>query len=326
MKDAIDNVINKAIRKPGDDTNLLYIPYDGNFEWMMSSVPVRLYAPSNSLSREWPCNNFPQSLNWLPAGANFIPNRIDIQAVVVNFRKEAVHNAAGIAHRFHVPLVIVDHELPTKEASSNLKRFINSQLPPGSVYVTPHSMVNESWAYSDTMESYNIPYGFEKQEQSIKQNDVLVVGDYAPEDAGLLSELLNCHTKVMGIGHNGSRTTPYTSMKDLIYHMSNSQVCVVIFQEHRPPFFAMLAAACGCAVVTNRTRWTESVFENKTNAILFDNIDSVKRLVRELIHSDTLDDMALAGQEMIERDHSINKFRDGWIDLLNDLSTRIYIR
>lgn len=326
MKNSVDNVVHSAMRSIGEQLNCIYFPYNGHFEWMLKSTTMKLHCPKDSLVHEWPCNNWPENTNWLPGGIEFIPNRIDIDAIIVNWRKDQSLKAEKIADIFHLPLIIIDHELPSEESNTNLRKYVNSRMPKKAVFVSVSNVVNDEWKYNKEMEVVQIPYGFSVPEAITKENDVLVVGDYHADDTELLNEMLNSHPNTKCLGYNG-HGVPYKTLDEITIEMAKSKICITASESTCPPFLAMTAAAAGCAVVTNQTRWTKCIFEHNDTVMFFDSVKDIKKHIRTLItNKSKLDDMAMKGKQIIIDNYSIEKFRQNWINFMADISTRIYTR
>ncbi len=328
MKSSMDHVIHTAIHKEGGELNLIYMPYDGMFEWMMSTLPYKLYAPQNTSVYQWQCNNWPSNINWMPQGVKALPNRGDISGVVVNWRKDHAFTGEQMADQFHIPLIMVEHELPDASANQNLRNFVNSKMPNKAVFVTTHRVVRDEWDLDDSMEAFNIPYGFVVQDNKdiLKDKEVLVVGDYSRGDSQMLEEMLSCVPDVTGIGYNQG-TKEYSTLNEIILQMRRYKICITASQPNRPPLLAMMAAACGCAVVTNETRWTKAIFTEGKTALFFDAVSEIKKLVRTLTQSSELvDDMSIRSRKMIFKDHSMSAFIKNWTNLIQTLSKRVYIR
>lgn len=326
MKSSVDHVIHSTLRKHADELNCIYFPYNGFYEWMLNSVPMRLHCPKDTLVHEWPCKHWKDNINWLPGGVEVIPNRIDIDAIIVNWRKEVPFIADKIAQQLHISSIIIDHELPAENANKNLRKYVNSRMPSKSVFISCSSLLSDEWAYNDNMEVIEIPYGFKIPDAIAKENEVLVVGDYNYYDTQLLNEMLNAHPNTKCLGYNG-HGNKYKSMDEVISEMSKSLVCIMASESTIPPFLAMAAAASGCAIVTNSTRWTNHVFKHGESAMFFDSMPDIKKHVRSLLNNkNKLEDIMMQGKQNIIDNYSMKKFQENWISLMLDISKRIYKR
>lgn len=326
MKNQVDQVIHAATKKPEDEVRVLYLGYNGWFESLFGGTGITCYTAEDSNLYEWG-GVLPSNFNVLPKGMTFIPNRIDIDAIICNSRKTQVFNAAKLADAFHLPLILIEHELPGTSANKKLRQYVNSRLPERCVHVFPHEFVKEEWALGEDKESHIIPYGFHIPKQALRNNSVAVVGDYGMADYGLLEAMMNCSPEVVGMGNNPGVTVPYKSIGDVMRLLSESYVCVTACTPSAPPFLAMLAMACGALTITNRTRWTEKIIEDGKTGLLFDSATDIKRMVKSITaDKDKLDNIALRGQKYITQNYEMSPFSQQWHKLIQTLITRTYKR
>lgn len=321
MKTAVDQVIHSAIKKDAH-LNLLYMGYDGWFESLLLSPEINFYCPQDATLYERNAQ-LPINFTLMPKGMNYIPNRIDIDGVVCNSRVQQVQSAFQIAESFHVPLILIEHELPMASSKEKLRRYVNSRLP-RCTKVCTHNLVKEEWFLEDTKV---IPYGFPVAGNNIKNNKVLVVGDYHQADYGMLNTMMSCHSTVVGLGYNNGLTQEYKSYKDVFEHMTQSDICVVASQGHKPPLIALFAMAAGCVVVTNKTRWSERLITHEKDGILFEKSSEIKKVVRHLLqHESLVDDISLAARQNIRENHPHKEFVDGYINLIKEKTKEVYVR
>ncbi len=328
MKSGIDHVIHAAMRKNLEQFNVLYFPYDGWNEWMFNNTDIKAYTAKDALVYDWPCDDWPDNINMLPKGMLQIPNRIDLDAVVCNFRKDQVFQAEKIANIYHIPLILVDHELPNKSSNDNLRRYVHSRMPKQTIFVATHGIVVNEWKYpKEGCDAFVIPYGFVCERRALKSNDVLVIGDFSPEDRPLLNDMMNSDANVKGIGYNPRVTEPYSSFKEVENHLRTSRIVITASPETRPPMLALMAMAMGCVVITNKTRWTDTVIAHEENGMLFERSSDIKKIVKTLLNDhDLTRQLAGRGQEYIIDQFSPKKYVDSWTHLLRKVTKKVYIR
>lgn len=325
MKTSIDHVIHAAMRKRGDNINVLYMGYDGWFESLFSLSAVMCYIGEDSLCYEW-TGTLPSTYTLLPRGMNYIPNRVDIDVVICNSRQDQVYKAAHIADMYHLPLILVEHELPGRQSSEKLRQYVNSRLPDRCFHVVPDQFVADEW-YLEDKETKVIPYGFPEAPISIKKHNVLVAGDYTPEDYGLLEALINCNPDTVTIGNNPGMTKGYEKLTEVTEAMSECYICITATNDTKSPIVPMLAMSTGSAVICNRTRWSERIIEHGKNGFLFDSVSEVKKIVRDLVRDkDLIESVGLKAKKQIAQEHSYKDFHDNWTGLIHELATRTYKR
>jgi glycosyltransferase involved in cell wall biosynthesis len=324
MKTQVDHVIHSAIRKPEDSINVLYMGYDGWFESLFSLSAVMCYMSQDGLCYEWG-GVLPNTYTVLPKGMAYIPNRIDIDMIICNSRQEQTFKAAEVADAYHIPLVLIEHELPGSTSSPKLRKYVNSRLPERCYHVVPDQMVADEWYLEK--DTHVIPYGLPYAPANIRKHNVLVAGDYNHDDYGLLNALINCNPDTATIGNNPGLTQPYKNLSDVVEAMSECYICITALSETKSPIVPMLAMSTGAVVICNRTKWTEHIIEDGKNGFLFDSVSDVKKIVRKLVNDkDLIEEIGTAAQRKIVSQHPYQTFNDNWIKLIHELSTRTYKR
>lgn len=326
MKTQVDQVVYASTRKPEEDIRVLYIGYNGWFENIFANTGILCYMAEDSNLHEW-YGELPNNFTILPKGMTFIPNRIDIDAIICNSRRTQIFTAAQIADGLHLPLILIEHELPASTASEKLRKYVNSRLPKRCIHVAPNSLIKDEWKLEEDKEVYIIPYGFQTPEQRLRNNNVAVIGDYSPEDNVLLEAMLNCNPEVVGMGNNPGVTTPYKDIGDVVRLLSESYICVTASTLSTPPLLAMLAMSCGAVVVTNKTKWTEQIIENDKTGYLFEKSTEIKKIVKNIVSNrDKMENVSVRAQKYIMKHYNISTFVELWRDLIKRLITRTYVR
>jgi len=315
MKSALDHVIHSVLRKDEDPINILYFGYDGWFESMISKIPnTKFYVNKDYLQYPLDDCTTPYNFTILDKGMTYIPNRIDIDIVICNSRREQVNHAATIAAAYHLPCIFIDHELPNSNTKSSLREYVNSRLPKSCIHVCTSSIIVDEWILDK--DTIVVPYDISSVTiDKPKTQEVLVVGDYEPQDQRILDIMLNAHPDAKGIG-NSKSLKKYDSYESLMYHMSNSKVCIMCINENRPPILAMMAMAAGCIVIINNTRWTTSIINHGDNGFIFDKANDIPKYVK----------LALSPESCIDTDYTPHNSTNTWLSLVQDSIKGVYLR
>lgn len=326
MKTCIDQVIHSAIRHDYEDINILYLGYNGWFESIFSFPNIMCYMMKGTLAYKWN-GTLPITYTILSEEQRFVPNRVNIDLVICNSRRSQIHSAAEIANTYHLPLVIIEHELPSIDSTKKLRQYVNSRLPK-CTHVITHPIIQKEWYLDEhDKDMVIIPYGFKPIPNNMRTNNVLVVGDYNKEDYGLLNTMISCYPGTIGIGYNDNLTIPYTDLKDIIDAMSKSRICITAMPEGCPPLLALLAMAAGCVVITNQTQWTESIIINSVNGFIFENAGDIKPIVRMLLTDiQKLNQISFVAQQATNANYNYDMFSLQWNNLIQTLITKVYKR
>jgi len=319
MKSSIDSIIYRATKKLGISYGLIYTSYDGLFERMMSNINVTMYNVIGDGSYNNPSNDWPESYNELKNGYH-ITNRLDIDYYFCNSRIFC-DKANGLSGLIHVPMVIIDHDMPVLGSGKESKDYINNEFSKRvPAFVSTSQVVSDEWEYVDTINNEVIPYGFHKRKPVEKDVDVMVVGEFGEDTDAFVSIVNSCHHDVVCIGYNNGLTQEYKTYDELESLLDRAKIVVVNVTENRAPILAMLAMSCGCVVLANETRWTLS-FMNKEH--LYGSIEDMKEKLK-VLSKGNVEKESLDNVNIIQDLYSMDKFIENWNDLLKKLETGTY--
>jgi len=324
MKHGIDNVIYSALKSNEDPINILYMGYDGIFDTILSTTPNTnffIYKPK-ALCRFWgaPLSN---KFTYIDNFYN-IPNRIDLDVIICNDRKEQIFVAEKMSHHLHIPIVVVEHNLPSSKSKPSLRQYINSRMP-NSRCVIPHKTIKDEWYMSDDVDI--IPYGIPIQKRIIKHKNVVVVNNFQDSNSDVLNKLLTISVDTIGVGYNGGRTQEYKHFGELIEFIRSAVVCITLVDEDGPPFIPLLAMGCGTVVLTNKTRWTTQIITEGENGFLFDGLKDARKKCKSILgDKDLVEDVIYNAYQYISNNHEREKFCDRWTNLIKSVIRKPYIR
>ena len=326
MLNSVDQCVHRAVKQSSDTFNICGMIYDGVFEHILDKLGTfNIFAEKASLIHNWPCDDWPNNLTLFDQSLSGAVN-VGLDLLLINNRSIQASVGEAVSHMLHCPMIVVDHELPNHNTAPKLRKYANTQAP-DALYVSPHHIISEEWFYLESgLRHANIPYGFPEVEYNEdKSTNVLVVGDYASVDYELVDKMMKTSSNIKGLGNN-QLTEPYENFANVEYNMNDSMVCITAAPSHRPPLLAMLAASYGCAVVTNKTLWTTSIFTDEENVILFNGIDDMYSKAKTLARDPKkAKELGLAGQQVIREKFNVDVARRGWLAAVNELKNQAYV-
>ena len=322
MKYSIDHVISAAF--PSVQSNAVISDvYNGVFEHLLTDTGIQIFSAENLINREFRHNKFPNNINMLPKGLNYIPNRFEPSAIIINSRQENMFSMMDIAEKYHLNVILFEHELPLKNVKTNIRKYINSRIKKNVTHVYPYELVKYEWHLEDSgKELIHIPYGIPNLKSDTEKDiDVLMVGDYQSGDRDVLEEILAINKNCVGVGYNNGLTKEYDDFKDIYKFMQRAKICVSLYPENQPPLYAMLAASAGAIPVVNRTRWTENLFIEQ---MVFDDITKIKKTVDGFLNDTGREQIAAEIQDSILKQFDYAKFTKAFKDTIHSVSKKIY--
>lgn len=331
MKSNIDYVIHSALRDNTKPLNILYYPLDGWYENLCLDRENRYYFTVESAVYKWPINQAPENFTVLPYGIKQIPNRLDLDLIIVNHRIEHLEKIKKVSDLFHLPIILVEHNLPKKDASTNIRKYINSRLPLNIHHIVTNDLIKDEWNLEEVQ---TIPYGLEMnptwtelKDLENRTNDLIVIGDYSQEDYSLLGEMINSHHTTTALGNNAHYTKSYISTNFLSSQLQSHKVCLMASGDNRPPILQLLAMSQGAVLITNRNRWTEKIIKHEENGLLFNDTKDMKKCVRFALENNTArENIQCNAYKTIRSDHYYDDNTIKWKSYLSSVAGEVYQR
>ena len=100
------------------------MPYNGFFEWMLYEIfkeDCRFFHQRDLMHR-WDCNHWPDKFELFDFTAP--DHNLPFDFFLVNNRNEQALSVGKICDYYHIPLAIIDHELPTTSSKKKLREYI----------------------------------------------------------------------------------------------------------------------------------------------------------------------------------------------------------
>ena len=316
MKSPVSSIINRMHRRYGDPVNIIYFGYDGILELLFAKLNANFFVVHDSYIYKF-SHALPINFYQLDKSLSF-PHGTNIDIIVCTHRSH-IKNANNIARMLHVPVVLYEQELPTENTSEALKTKLNDSIE-NIDCITSRYILDEEW--NKNSEAI-CKYGFELYDNNLRTNDFILCGSYKNDDR-FINAIQQEHPNIEYFGY-GNSFRPYKSCQNIIDHFVQSQVCVIAYGDTQPPILLMMAMSCGCCVVANHTRWTNSIIQNETTGFLFESITELKEIMTRLSRNGTMvNNVAKNGQKMIECEFGQGAFLNQLNEYLYDVTQRTY--
>jgi len=280
MRNVIDNILRKIIDK-SEEVNILYFPYDGVFEQSLKSEKYKYYTMYQHQIHEFPAKSYPKNFYVLEDSVLSYITKLDL--VIVNNRKDQLNSARNFANSYHIPLLLIDHELPAPESSSKLRSFVSRQFNDEDSVIAFDKLLSEEWTIKINTPSRYSAQIYENPHKT-RNTNICLVGSYSTYDYGLLREVISNHSDIETLGINPGITKPYNTFDEMLSLMADSEMSVHIIQEHRPPLMMLYGMSLGCIPIINETRWTK-YWITEDLGFLFRGISDIKKY-RDILNSD----------------------------------------
>ena len=307
MINYIDQIYYRATSSLGSK-NIFYMPYNGLFEWLLADIkPDDYFYNRENLIHIWSSNEYPE--NFYAFDYTELNHDINCDFILVNNRNMQAVTTTNLTRHYHVPLVIIDHELPMSTSGDLLRQLVNRSMPK-SIIVYPHPIVYKEWQQYEELdgEGVYVPYGFGIRLETDRSKEILGY-DLNPTSAefNVVSELSGEITK--------------GNFQILLEKLSTANCFVAKTRDCSPPLECMLAASFGCNVFLNDSRWNRAVFKDEKTAFFYKDHKHLKELLNK--HKNN-NDVGSAGRKMMIDEYPLATAQRKWGLEFDSISKRAY--
>lgn len=351
MKNYVDQVMHSALRKTGQEVNTIYYPFDGLFENIFGTIPVINHFVS--FFKKYPFNiAIPNNYNELPNEAlgrteNYatsFPDRVDVDCIICNdiLTEQNNTNSSMISTGWHVPLIVNVHSDVDLINTHMIEDKINSTcIKDENVYsVFGHDVIKSRWGLENHPRAVTIPYGipFLNNQNNFdeRENIALICDVLNPETVDFINKVnqkipnLNIYTTTpLSIEVNPNNTPTFCpTFRDLLKVMNNNKICIALNSEaSHAPIIPMLAAANGCAIITNDCVWSSLIFNHNHDALLFKSLDQLQEQVFGLMfNSELINFLSDNAKQNMRSNYNMVDFQQKWITFISNVINKVYIR
>jgi len=327
MRNSVDNIIRSLLNRPKAEINSLYFPYDGLFEQSLISNKYKHYTMVQNQIYPSAPQIYPENFFVLPEGILSYITELDL--VIANHRKDQLPVARKFANMHHLPLILIDHELPATDAPKKLRAFVSKQFNDPTMVTVFDSLVSTEWCCDiDVLSHYGgqaVP-GIDKSICDEKDIDLCFVGDYVQSDFNMITTILQSIPNAIALGNNPGITQQYNAFADIIQLMYKSKICVQVVQEGRPPLLMLYCMSLGCIPIINQTKWTEKWIDEDVG-IMFKGIDEIKNIADNLLGDpDKIKRMGEACIDLINSQFDSNIFQKAFELFIDNSVQSVYTR
>lgn len=322
----VNTIIRSALRQQGDDEyNLLVLPYNGDFEYMLASVPgfnifVAPVAPKFAWSPT--CVGGSNLYNWhYIENLNMLPIDVDFDAIICNDRKSQYDIARQLSEYLCLPIIMVEHDYtPPQQASM----FKHTQRQDAQVFCSPS--IELSWGGNGAIIPYTMQdYFLSITPSSERENKALLVGDYQPNEYNIINQIAAESGKVTVLTRHPQGPTTPADRGVLENEYWNSKVFVNLMPDNHIPIQLLQAMQHGCAIVANEMPILHDILDN-TNAMFCSSIPDFAKAIKRIYEDDTLQESMGQSAKSALRRMGGDTFKDEWSILVANTCDKTYIR
>jgi hypothetical protein len=296
MSTLIGNIVRAATRKPNSKLNILTFPTHERYEVGLCKTGHNFYAWRGQNIKDWNSTYAAKPGNYCllnpSLGDGQIPVDLDLDLVLSQNKFGQFPIAQRIARMLHLPLLSLEHTLPTPDMGMQLELF-KRMRGDTNVFISEYS--RKAWGWTEG-EASVIHHGIDIElfspAELPKQTHVLsVVNDFANRDwccgFNLWREVTN-GLPVKLLGNSPGLSKPASSIQELIDSYRTAKVFLNTSLISPVPTVLLEAMACGCAVVSTATCMIPDIIKDGENGLLGQTADELRDKVTLLLEDSEL--------------------------------------
>ena len=300
--------------------NIIWFSCDGTFEHLLFEHTQHNYYCIPDKHNPWHLEMWPPSSNVTILNNNVIPAHLEYDFIVCNNKlvPNVMEAATHLSNTLHIPLLMIEHTLPTPNLKNEDILILNDQKTDMVVATSVH--VNNGWGDAKDI----IPYGFaiEPPLQLMKNNKAVIVGQAGNNTQQLRQIIEQSPIPITLIGDNPGLSTN-CSQEALFNVFANSKYIINISAGFTTPITMLMAMTFGCIPIANRNVFTEEIV--KETGYLFDNINDLFSCLQKCMKDKpkyTAEDV----QNFVINKFPQQAFLNSWNDVFTQMNRKVYTR
>jgi glycosyltransferase involved in cell wall biosynthesis len=339
MPNAVASICRAATRKEGEPLHILCMPTHERYESALALTGHRFYAyrtgDSSRGVKDWNKLYAPVPKNYtlLPIGE--IPYDVEFDLVM----SQNITGQFPIAKRFskalHIPLVTIDHTLPSPNYSPSHIEQIRREAR-GDVNVFVHNYSLRSWMCENDPRSVVINQGIDtdfwcpdSRTFAQRENRILaVVNEWQARSWYNGLDIFQEATKglpVKIVGNSPGISVAAKDQNELLEFYRASRIYIWTARISPAPLSVLEAMACGCAVVSNATCNIPDVIKHGVNGLISDNVQQLRNYCDMLLHKpDVAEKLGQEARKTVVDRFSLPRFVDEWQKVFSRAKEIVY--
>jgi glycosyltransferase involved in cell wall biosynthesis len=323
----VKKIIDLANSGKKEKYNILTFPTHERYETQLCKTGHNFYSFRMNGQKEWNKEQSPVPENYYIMPLDNVVRFVDFDFILVQSKFWQYQVAAQIQKTVPVPVIILEHTLPTPATMSQQNIQAMQQML-GLINVFISDFSRNAWGISEN--SRVIHHGLDletfKPTEEEKENYVLTVAnDFKNRDFCLNYEgwqriTKGIKTKLVGEG-NGEGTAVCKTTEEVVSEYNKCSVYLNTTTLSPIPMSLLEAMACGCPVVSTATCMIPEVIENGVNGFISNDEEELNQYVNTLLKDESLrKKMGENARKTIAESFSEENFIKNW----NQTFSQIY--
>ena len=314
------SILRKSFKKK-DKYNIITFDTHERFQTELAKTGHDFYAFRYDNCKIWneTFSKIPDNYYIMPN--NTIPNGIDFDFILSQSKFGQLQVAKQIQSVFKIPIISVEHTVPTKDLNPQQVEMMKSLRGDINVFITEYA--RSQWGYDGQIVENSIDYETFKPLNLINDQKYIltVANDFVKRDYCLNYKGWQRITEglpVKLVGDTPGLSKASESIEDLVKEYNSCAVYLNTSTESQLPTVLLEAMACGKPVVTTATCSIPSFVKHGENGFLSNDESALRKYLELLLENDELrEKMGKKAREMITQRFSHERFINSWNNVFN---------
>jgi len=324
-----------ATRKENEPLNILTFCTHERYETGLAKTGHRFYAWQGPNIKPWKTQYAPVPENYHILDGrkkdSQLPLWVDIDLVLSQNKFAQYEIARVVSRQLQVPLITLEHTLPTPNWSEGTKRFIQSMKGDLDLFISEYSIAQWGWEKNEKVDI--IHHGVDTElftpSADVERENIVcsVVNDWMNRDwccgFNLWREVTKWpkpEFKINVWGDTKGLSTAAPDVPSLVKEYQRSRIFLNTSLISPVPTVLLEAMSCGCAVVSTDTCMIPEFIQHGKNGFLGKNARELRYYVDMLRRDEKLaEQLGKAARETIVNNFSMDKFVKKWTEIFRKM-------
>ena len=322
----VKTIIESANSKGKSKYNILTFPTHERYETQLCKTGHDFYSFHMQNQKEWNKEQAPVPENYYIMPMDSVIRFVDFDFILVQSKFWQYQAAAEIQKTVPVPVIVLEHTLPTPATlSEDNIQGMRQMLGGINVFISEFS--RKAWDISQNARV--IHHGldletFQPMDEDKEDYVLTVANDFKNRDFclnynGWERITKGIKTKLVG-ENNGEGTTVCKYTEDVVREYNKCAVYLNTTTFSPIPMSLLEAMACGCPVVSTATCMIPEVIENGVNGFISNDEKELNEYVQTLLGDESLrKTMGENARQTIAESFSEENFINNWNQTFNQI-------
>lgn len=327
MASPISSIIREATRNPNEPLNVISYPTHERFQTCLSKVNAHFYLWQGEGIKDWKHKYAPLPINHSllnpSRGQNQIPDWLDVDLVLSQNKFAHMNTARAIAQHHHVPLISLEHCLPSPGMTAIQIEQIKQLRGDINVFISDYNRKQWGWSEDDAeVIHHGVDTEIFSPDISVEKKNycLYVCNDLRNRDVFCGYNLWEESTKNLPrrlVGDNPGISESALSVADLVREYREASVFCCTSKISPIPTVVLESMACETPVVAFSNCMLPEIIKHGENGFLVNSAKEMRHYLQLVMNDRELaKKLGSAARQTILTKFSLDAFVNNWNALL----------